>query len=48
MGDAVSGAPVRIAIIGCGDISRDHFAACKANAIEVVALCDLDGDLARR
>jgi predicted dehydrogenase len=43
-----SAKPARMAIIGCGDISRDHFAACKTNGIEVAAVCDLDPELAKR
>ncbi len=40
--------PLRAAIIGCGDISRSHFVSMDANAIQVVAVCDLDEQLARR
>jgi predicted dehydrogenase len=40
--------PIRGAIIGCGDICRAHFTAYKARGIEVVAVCDLDPELAKR
>lgn len=41
-------APIRLAIIGCGDISASHFASCKVAGVEVVAVCDLDQALATR
>jgi predicted dehydrogenase len=40
--------PLRGAIIGCGDICRAHFTAYSACGIELAAVCDLDGELARR
>lgn len=32
---------MKYAIIGCGRISPNHFAAAKANNLEIVAICDL-------
>lgn len=32
---------MRYALIGCGRISPNHFAAAKANHLEIVAICDL-------
>src|SRR3954463_11472887 len=45
----MSGAPLRIAVIGCGDIAFLHFDAIAANPdSELVAVCDIDADLAAR
>ena len=42
-------APLRIAVIGCGDIAPIHFDAIRANPdAELVAVCDIDTDLAAR
>ena len=32
---------MKYALIGCGRISPNHFAAAKANNLEIVAICDL-------
>ncbi len=32
---------MRYALIGCGRISPNHFAAAKANELEIVAICDI-------
>jgi predicted dehydrogenase len=39
---------LRAAIIGCGDISRSHSASMDATGIVLVAVCDLDVQLAKR
>ncbi len=40
-------APLRVAVIGCGDISSVHFDAILANRdAELVAVCDIDAELA--
>jgi len=41
-------APVRVALIGCGDISRAHIASYRVAGLELVAVCDRDEALARR
>ena len=42
-------APLRVAVIGCGDIASVHFDAILANPdVELVAVCDIDADLASR
>lgn len=40
----IRGRPIRIALIGCGRISANHFEAFKAHpqALEVVDVCDID------
>lgn len=40
----IQGRPIRIAVIGCGRISRNHFAAIEAHAddLELAAVCDDD------
>jgi UDP-N-acetyl-2-amino-2-deoxyglucuronate dehydrogenase len=44
MFDSISDRKVRIAVVGCGRIARNHFAAIAANTedLELVALCDTD------
>jgi len=41
-------APIRVGLIGCGDISRAHVASYQVAGLELVAVCDLDEALARR
>ncbi len=40
----ISGRPIKIALIGCGRIAANHFAAFKAHpqALELVDVCDID------
>ena len=33
---------MKYALIGCGRISPNHLAAAKANALEIVAICDIE------
>ena len=41
-------APIRIALAGCGRISRNHFEAIeKVNGLELVAVCDIIPERAR-
>ncbi len=41
--------PLRVAVIGCGDIASVHFEAILANRdAELVAVCDVDADLSAR
>lgn len=35
---------MKYALIGCGRISPNHFAAAKANKLEIVAICDLNSE----
>jgi len=41
-------APIRVALIGCGDISTAHIASYRVAGLELVAVCDRDEALARR
>src|SRR5688572_30706351 len=42
------GAPIRVAVVGCGRISRNHFDAIeKINGLELAAVCDIVGERAR-
>ncbi len=38
----IEGRPIRIAIVGCGRISKNHFSAVEKNDYELVAICDSD------
>jgi UDP-N-acetyl-2-amino-2-deoxyglucuronate dehydrogenase len=39
---------LRVALVGCGRISAYHLAALKGiSGVEIVAVCDLDGRVAR-
>ena len=40
----ITGRKIRVAIVGCGRISKNHFASIKTHAdnIELVAVCDID------
>ena len=41
-------APIRIALVGCGRISRNHFEAIeKIDGLELAAVCDVVADRAR-
>ena len=40
--------PPSVGLIGCGGISRTHLRAYRSIGLEVVALCDLDAQLAER
>lgn len=43
-----SGAPVRIALVGCGRISRNHFEAiARVDGLELVSVCDVHEERAR-
>ena len=41
---SITGRKIRIAIVGCGRISKNHFGSIKAHAdsLELVAVCDID------
>jgi len=40
--------PVRLALVGCGRISRNHFdAIARVDGLELVAVCDVNGERAR-
>lgn len=41
--------PIRIAIVGCGRISKNHFGAIEAHRgdFDLVAVCDIDGEVLR-
>ena len=42
------GAPIRVAVVGCGRISRNHFDAIeKINGLELAAVCDIVSERAR-
>ena len=41
--------PLRIAIVGCGRVTQEHIASMlKIKDVELVAVCDINEDLARR
>ncbi|MGV6851183.1 MAG: Gfo/Idh/MocA family protein, partial [bacterium] len=44
MFEVITGRKLRIAIIGCGRISRNHFGSIQKHAedLELVAVCDTD------
>lgn len=44
---AISGRKIRIALVGCGRISKNHFASIKkhSDSFELVAMCDNDLDV---
>lgn len=44
MEKVITGRPIRIAIVGCGRISKNHFASVEehSNSLELVAVCDID------
>lgn len=46
----VTGRKIRIAILGCGRISANHFASIEQNAehLELVAICDSDAEVLRQ
>ena len=40
--------PIRVALVGCGRISQNHFEAMRAvNGIELAAVCDIVEERAR-
>jgi UDP-N-acetyl-2-amino-2-deoxyglucuronate dehydrogenase len=43
----ITGRKIRIAVIGCGRISRNHFGAIEkhADSLELVAVCDINGQV---
>ncbi|MES2124097.1 MAG: Gfo/Idh/MocA family oxidoreductase [Gemmatimonadota bacterium] len=47
---AITGRPIRVAVVGCGRISANHFESFEAHAgeCEVVAVCDPDPDALAR
>lgn len=42
--------PIRIALVGCGRISRNHFGAIKQHGddVQLVGVCDIDPEVARK